>query len=70
MLELEAGMSYASNFTNQVNDLADWFQKSNGEPFNPRETSAMANKDLAYYMALPYTIQIRHIQDEGDLLLR
>lgn len=25
----------------------------------------MANKDLAYYMALPYTIQIRPIQDES-----
>lgn len=23
-----------------VNDLAEWFQKSNGEPFDPRETSA------------------------------
>jgi len=26
----------------------------------------MANKDLSYYMSLPYTIQIRYIQDEGD----
>jgi predicted RNase H-like HicB family nuclease len=26
----------------------------------------MVNKDLAYYMRLPYTIQIRHIQDQDD----